>query len=232
MKKRMISFVLCVIMVLAIAPTVALADYDENQTSSFPEYVFENEPFTDTPVSAWYYKYVAYTYINGLFSGTTDTTFSPDLAMSRAMLVTVLWRMEGGSDIVHTLDLSKAVAFSDVEKEKYYADAVAWAAVNEIVTGYGNGNFGPDDNITREQMAAILHRYAKYKDYDVSVGEDTNILSYYDAFDISEYAISSMQWACGAGLIQGNQGKLMPRGVATRAQVATILSLFIESRIK
>lgn len=194
----------------------------EFQTDSFSEYVLGNYPFTDTPGTAWYYEDAAYAYINGLFAGTTDTTFSPDLAMTRGMLVTVLWRMEDSPAVTDKAD------FSDVANGLWYADAVAWAAANEIVSGYGSGRFGPDDPITREQMAAILYRYAKYKKYDVSIGETTNILSYKDAFDVSEYAIAAMQWACGAGLMQGSGGKLMPQGDATRAQVAAILHRFDE----
>jgi len=194
----------------------------EFQTDSFSEYVLGNYHFTDTPGTAWYYEDAAYAYINGLFAGTTDTTFSPDLAMTRGMLVTVLWRMEDSPAVTDKAD------FSDVANDLWYADAVAWAATNEIVSGYGSGRFGPDDPITREQMAAILYRYAQYKKYDVSIGETTNILSYKDAFDVSEYAIAAMQWACGAGLMQGSGGKLMPQGDATRAQVAAILHRFDE----
>ena len=111
----------------------------------------------------------------------------------------------------------------------YCADAVAWAAENGIVLGYGNGNYGPDDSITREQMAAVLYRYAKFKGYDVSVGEETNILSYDDAQTIGEYAIPALQLACGAELIQGSGNKLMPKDGATRAQVAVILTRFCQN---
>jgi hypothetical protein len=121
-----------------------------------------------------------------------------------------------------------ANTFKDVEKGAYYEQAVAWAAEKGIVNGYGD-TFGPNDNITREQFATILFRYAQYKGYDVSVGEDTNILSYADAFSVSEYAIPAMQWACGAGLIHGNGDQLMPNGVASRAQAAAILHRFCEN---
>jgi uncharacterized repeat protein (TIGR02543 family) len=190
------------------------------QTDSFSEYVLGNYPFIDTPDTAWYYEDVVYTYVNGLFSGTDDTAFSPDMTMTRGMLVMVLWRMEGSPAVADAAD------FSDIVSSAWYADAVAWAAENEIVTGYGENKFGPEDNITREQMAVVLYRYAQYKGYDVSVGEDTNILSYEDAFDIAEYAIPSIQWACGASLMQGSDGYLMPQGDADRAQVAAILHRF------
>ena len=106
---------------------------------------------------------------------------------------------------------------------------MTWAAENGIVGGYGGGLFGPEDNITREQLAAILYRYAQVKGYDVSVGEDTNILGYTDALKISEYAIPAMKWACGAGVIMGvTESALLPQGSATRAQVATMLMRFCE----
>lgn len=197
----------------------------EFRTGTFSEYVIGNYPFTDTFDSAWYYEDVIYAYVNGLFSGTADTTFEPDLAMTRCMLATVLWRMENEPQ-------ASAASFTDVGDGMYYARAVAWASANGIVSGYGNGVFGPDDKITREQMAAMMYRYAQYKDYDVSVGEDTNILSYKDVESISEYAIPAIQWACGAGLIQGSDGNLMPRGDSTRAQVAAILHRFNDNVVK
>ena len=107
---------------------------------------------------------------------------------------------------------------------------MAWAAEHGIVTGYDNGNYGPDDPITREQLAVILYRYARFKGYDVSIGEETNILSYTDALEISQYAVSAMQWACGAGIINGtgDGSTLSPRGEATRAEAAAMLVRFLE----
>ena len=102
-----------------------------------------------------------------------------------------------------------------------------WAAAFGVVEGYSETAFGPGDAITREQLAAILWRYAKYRGYDVSVGEDTNILSYQDAFDVSEYAYPALQWACGAGLMEGSNESLLPQGTATRAQAATVLYRFL-----
>ncbi|MGI6497972.1 MAG: S-layer homology domain-containing protein [Oscillospiraceae bacterium] len=195
----------------------------EFRTGTFSEYVLGNYPFTDTPDTAWYYEDTVYAYVNGLFAGTTDTTFSPDLPMTRGMLVTVLWRMEGSPAV------TDAANFSDVDHGVWYTDAVSWAAANDIVVGYGNDKFGPNDPVTREQMAAILYRYAQCKGYDISVGEDTNILSYKDVLDVSEYAIPAMRWACGASLIQGSGGNLMPQGDATRSQVAAILYRFDEN---
>lgn len=125
-----------------------------------------------------------------------------------------------------------AASFTDVVSGQYYTDAVAWANANGIVTGYGNGKFGPNDVVTREQLAAILYRYAQYKKYDVSVGEDTNILSYADAQSVSAYAIPAMQWAGGAGIVNGSNGKLNPQNNATRAEVATMLMRYCEKVAK
>ena len=171
----------------------------------------------------WFEADVKYVFEKGLMNGVGDgSMFAPLMNTSRGMIVTILWRMEG-QPVPMT-----ANTFKDVEKGAYYEQAVAWAAEKGIVNGYGD-TFGPNDNITREQFATILFRYAQYKGYDVSVGEDTNILSYADAFSVSEYAIPAMQWACGAGLINGNGDQLMPTGVASRAQAAAILHRFCEN---
>ena len=124
--------------------------------------------------------------------------------------------------------MNSASVFNDVENGQWYSDAIAWANMNSIVEGY-DGKFDPTGEITREQFAAILWRYAKYKGYNVSVGENTNILSYNDAFEVSEYAISAMQWACGAGLMQGDGVNLTPKADATRAQAAALFQRFCEN---
>jgi len=117
-----------------------------------------------------------------------------------------------------------------VDSSTWYTEAVRWAASEGIITGYGNGNFGPNDSITREQMATMLYRYAQYKGYDVSVGENTNILSYTDFAELGEYAVAAMQWAVGAGIINGTSAStLSPRGNATRAEVAVILIRYCKS---
>ena len=157
----------------------------------------------------------------GLFAGTSDTTFSPDGGMTRAMLVQVLYRMEDCPE-------AEPSAFTDVAEDAWYAEAVAWAAEQEIVLG-SDGKFNPDGLLTREQLAAILWRYAQYCEVDVSVGENTNILSYTDALDVSEYAYPPLQWACGAGLMKGvDESHLAPQNTTTRAQVATILVRYLE----
>ena len=183
-------------------------------------------PFTDVRGDDWFYDDVAYVYENGLMNGTSETTFSPYISTTRGMIVTILYRMEGRPAVF------EACPFTDVKAGAYYERAIVWAAENGIVKGYGNGCFGPDDQITREQMAAILYRYAKNRGLDVSVGENTNILSYDDALDISEYAVPAMQWACGAQIIHGADGRLTPGAKATRAQVAAILHRFCENVLK
>lgn len=194
------------------------------------EFVRENVqklPFTDVPGSAWYYDGVAYVYQHGLMAGTSATTFGPDVTTTRGMIATILWRLEGSPVVNYAMD------YTDVAQGQWYSEAIRWAASEGIVSGYGDGRFGPDDIITREQMAAMLYRYAQYKGYDVSVGEDTNILSYTDFEDLSEYAIPAMQWAVGAGIISStSESTLGPRGNASRAQVAVILTRYCESVAK
>ena len=181
-------------------------------------------PFTDVCQSDWFYDDVQYVYENGLMKGTATDQFSPKMSTTRGMIVTILYRMENEPAV------SDNCPFDDVKADAYYEKAITWAATNGIVLGYGHDKFGPEDNITREQMTTILYRYAKYKGIDVSVGEDTNILSYNDAFDVSDYAVLSMQWACGTGLIKGSSGNnLLPKDPATRAQVAAILHRFCEN---
>lgn len=176
--------------------------------------------FQDVSETAWYYEAVKFAVEKGLFVGTSDTTFEPDTPMSRAMLVTVLWRMDG-NPIVNSANI-----FTDVADDAWYADAVLWANTNGIVSGYGEGLFGPNDNITREQMAAILYRYAEFKGYDVS--EIDNLAAYTDIDDVSDWALDSMEWAVGEKLITGMTATtLVPQGNATRAQVASILMRFI-----
>ena len=178
-------------------------------------------PFDDVRRGDWFYDDVRYVYETGLMNGTANRIFAPSISTTRAMIVTILWRLEG-SPVVNF-----AMRFRDVVQNAWYSEAVRWAAANGIVTGYTEQTFGPNDNIAREQLAAILHRYAKYKGLDVSVGEDTNILSFDDAQTISGYAVPAMQWACGAGLMQGSNRKLLPTAEATRAQVAAMLHRFL-----
>mgnify|MGYP004675674529 CR=1 FL=1 len=172
--------------------------------------------FGDVARGDYFFDAVEWAAEQGIMDGVGGGLFAPHSACTRAQLVTILYRLEGSP-------AASANPFNDVARGSYYEKAVAWAAEYGIVNGYGDGLFGPNDRITREQLAAILHRYAQYKKLDVSVGEDTNILSYNDATSISDYAFPAMQWACGAGLLKGANGDLLPKNTATRAQTATIL---------
>ena len=184
-------------------------------------------PFTDLAAGAWYEDSVAYVYRHDLMSGFSEDTFGPNAALSRAQLCQILYNMEGRPAV------TGSGSFSDLADGEWYTDAVTWAASKGIVDGYGGGLFGPDDNITREQLASILYRCAQARGDDVSVGEDTNILSYSDAADVAEYAISAMQWACGAGVITGiSESALAPRGEATRALTAAMLMRFCEQYVE
>lgn len=179
-------------------------------------------PFTDVASGSWYYDSVAYVYEQGLMGGTGEGRFSPDLTTSRAMIVTILYRLEGSPAV------SGGASFADVTAGQWYSDGVAWASANGIVTGYSNGSFGPDDTITREQMAAILYRYARYKGYDLSA--QAALDGYADAAQVSAYAADAMKWAVGSGLITGTSGTtLSPAGSATRAQAAVILARFCQT---
>jgi hypothetical protein len=179
-------------------------------------------PLTDVASTDWFYDAVKYVNQNSLMSGTTATAFEPNATMTRAMLVTVLYRMEGTPAITGTN------SFTDVEDGQWYTDAVIWASANGIVGGYGGGIFGTNDAITREQLAAILYNYAKYKNYDVT--KTTDLTAYTDITSVDSWAINAMQWAVSLGLITGTTDTTLdPIGSASRAQVATILMRFIES---
>ena len=182
-------------------------------------------PFTDVKDGKWYTEAIKYVYYHGLMNGMTDTTFEPNSNMSRAMLVTVLWRAEGSPAPKGT------TPFTDL-KAKWYKDAVAWAYENSIVKGMSDTTFAPNNSITREQIAAIFYRYAEFKGEDVSKRAD--ISKFPDGSKVSKYARDAMSWAVAEGLISGtkvgDKDYLDPKGNATRAQVATILMRYLESR--
>lgn len=181
-------------------------------------------PFTDAVPSAWYHDGVHYCIENGLMQGVSTAKFLPDGSTTRAQLVTILWRLEGSPEPADT------VSFGDIADGAWYAKAVRWAAGSGVVKGYDNGNIGPDDAVTREQMVTILYRFAQHKGYDVSAVEDTNTLSFNDTLTVSEYAIPAMQWACGSGMVNGiaQEGEmfLAPKDTTTRAQIATLMMRF------
>ncbi len=178
-------------------------------------------PFTDVSEKDWFYGDVMFVYENGLMLGTSKTLFSPHGTATRGMMATILWRMEGSP-----VPKGKN-SFTDVEAGKWYADAITWTAENSIFAGYGKDKFGPDDPITREQLAAIFYRYADYKGYDLTV--KGNLDKFRDADKITDYAKTAMQWAVGSGLVKGKSGNLLdPQGTATRAEIAAMLHRFIE----
>lgn len=171
-------------------------------------------PFADVGSGDWFYTEVQYVYGKGMMGGMTADRFQPAAAIDRAMIVTILHRMEGEPPAL-------SVPFADVPPGTYYTGAVAWAAASGIVTGYSDGTFRPVQPITREQLAAILFRYAQYKGLDVS--GRTELRGFPDAARVSPYAGEAMSWAVNRGLIAGIDGLLAPGGTATRAQAAVIL---------
>ena len=178
-------------------------------------------PFTDVSEKDWFYSDVMFVYENGLMLGTSKTLFSPHGTATRGMMATILWRMEGSPAP------KGKNSFTDVEAGKWYADAITWTAENGIFAGYGKDKFGPDDPITREQLAAIFYRYADYKGYDLTV--KGNLDKFKDADKITDYAETAMGWAVGSGLMKGKSGNLLdPQGTATRAEIAAMLHRFIE----
>ena len=207
--KKIMALFLSIVMVLGLLPASAFA---ANDTSAF----------SDVKTSAWYHEDVQYVSENGLMKGTGENLFSPDATTTRGMIVTILYRLEGEPSP------TGVCPFQDVASGKYYEKAITWAAENGIVSGFSADTFGPDQNITREQMAAILYRYATYKKYDVSTAGDLS--KFPDADKVSSYAVDAVKWANAAGLINGsNDGKLYPAGNATRAQVAAILTRFCKN---
>ena len=178
-------------------------------------------PFTDVSEKDWFYGDVMFVYENGLMLGTSKTLFSPYGTATRGMMATILWRMEGSPAP------KGKNSFTDVEAGKWYADAITWTAENSIFAGYGKDKFGPDDSITREQLAAIFYRYAGYKGYDLTV--KGNLDKFKDADKVTDYAKMAMQWAVSSGLVKGKSGNLLdPQGTATRAEIAAMLHRFIE----
>ena len=207
--KRLICMLLTICMLLSLMPAAAFAVEVDSEM-----------PFTDVKESDWFYDAVQYVYDNGLMNGTGDDKFSPNLTITRGMIVTILHRLEGAPE-------AEGKAFADVPKGEYYSAAVAWASFAKLVEGYDTGLFAPNDAITREQMATILYRYVQYKGY--SATEAGDLSGFPDGGDVSSFALKAVKWAVGEKLIKGaDGGMLMPAGTATRAQAATILMRFCE----
>ena len=179
-------------------------------------------PYQDVQQGDWYYSAVSFAYYNGLMNGVADTLFDPNGTMTRAMLVTVLWRLDGGS-------ADGTSPYTDVPEGTWYTDGVIWATENGIVNGVGNGKFDPNGTVTREQIATILYRYAAYRGVDVSDRASLDLFT--DAGAVSDYARAPMQWAVQTKLISGRldhkQLYLAPQSGGTRAEVATILMRFL-----
>lgn len=192
-----------------------------------PEKQWTN-PFLDVPEDAWYYDAVRYVNEHGLMAGTSANTFAPDLTTTRGMIVTILYRLEGSPNIENEI---WGYPFKDVDANAYYATAVYWARMSGIVAGYSDELFGPNDTITREQMATILYRYAQYKGYDTTAKADLS--KYTDAAQVGSWAVEAIRWANAEGLVNGTSATtLTPKGSATRAQVAVILTRFCQNIVK
>ena len=177
--------------------------------------------YSDVTTDDWFYEAVVYVSENGLMEGTGENKFSPNVSMSRAMLVTVLYRLDGSPEV------SGEIPFPDVGSGKWYSDAILWASENNIIEGYSNGNFGINDLVTREQAVVILHRYAKMKELDISVTDDLS--GYTDIDTVSDWALEAINWAIAEGIIQGrNAVSIAPKGTSSRAEVATILMRYVK----
>ena len=190
-------------------------------TPTTPDKPTDGFKFTDVSRNDWFYGDVSYVYENGIMDGVSAETFAPNATLTRGMIVTILYRMENKPAV------TGASKFTDVDANEWYGAPVAWAAENGIVTGYSETTFGPNDPVTREQLAAILYRYAVYKGMS-AVTLEQNLSRFTDADQISAYAVPAMNWAVGKGLINGADGKLSPKASATRAQVAAIIHRYLE----
>lgn len=176
--------------------------------------------FDDVSESDWYYSYVCYVVNNALYKGTSPTGFDPAAPMTRAMLVTVLWRLDGEPDA------DGEAAFEDVGSGRWYSGAIAWASSEGVAGGYGSGLFGPNDTVSREQMAAIICNYAKYA--GLYAENEGSIDGFEDADSVSAWAADALCWAVGEGIIEGSEGRLNPGGDTQRCQVAKVLALLGE----
>ncbi|MCD8065587.1 MAG: S-layer homology domain-containing protein, partial [Oscillospiraceae bacterium] len=181
-----------------------------------------SEPYTDVDTTLWYHEYIDYVIENELMIGISSDTFMPNIPTTRGMIVTILYRIENEPEVGGSSE------FTDVADGEWYTNAIIWAEQNGIVLGYGNGEYGPNDDLNREQIAAILYRYAAYKEYDTTSG-GMAIREFDDYEDISEYALEAMAWCINDGIIQGvGETTLVPQGDASRAQVAAILMRFLD----
>lgn len=235
MKKYIVLILLLAIAVLPACSNQDMAIVDQNgktiqvTSDGKDSYTFRlpekqpalstwKNPFIDVYEEDWFYKSVCFCHENNLIKGTTETTFSPNQPTSRAMIVSILWRLEGSPD-------TGTLRFTDVPADQYYADAIAWAASEGIVSGYDMTHFAPDTPISREQLASILYRYTTYHGWDTTT--TTTLDSFADANEISAYAVDALSWAVSHDIINGMEGNLLtPHDTAIRAQAAAILMNF------
>ncbi len=200
-------------------------DTEDNSQEVVVDSAWEDNPYTDVKAGDWYYEAVKYAVQNQLFNGLSADTFGPNNPLTRGMLVTVLYRAEGSPEV------SSDSQFSDVAEDAWFGKAVIWASENGVVNGYDDGTFLPNANITREQIATIIYRFASYKGLDVSKGDTTNIVSFYsDSMSVSDYAKKALQYTVGEGIMMGKTEKtLNPKDNATRAEAATVLNRFLSN---
>lgn len=223
MTKKKTILAVSVLSALLIVACVSLCAGFANENGEALKSKNTEQAFSDVTKSDWFYSDVGYVNENELMQGTSDTLFAPDNPTTRGMLVTILWRLDGEP-------IESGNAFSDVTSDTYYYDAVAWASKFGIVNGYSDTVFSPNDNITREQLASILYRYAEYKKYDTS--KKSELSGYTDKNQISDYAVVAMQWANANEIITGiSKVTLSPKGYALRCQIAAILKRFCEQVI-
>ena len=200
-------------------PHIARPPVTDAPTNPAPDYI---NPFADVSENDWFYDDVVFAYANNLIKGTSDVTFSPNEPMTRAMFITVLWRICGEPEA-----LGKSNPFSDVSENLWYTDAIIWAASENIVSGYGNGYFGPTDIMTREQMVLTLYNYAKFKKQNISLTND--LATYSDANQISGWALTAIQWAVAEEIIRGRTlTTIVPKGIVTRAEATKLLVNYIK----
>lgn len=178
-------------------------------------------PYKDVDKNDWYYDTVKYVYDYNIMTGLNTTTFGPAVNLSREQVAVILHRLEGKPTV------SYSNKFKDVPAGQWYSDGVSWAYQNGIITGYTNGYFGVSDSITRQDLSVMLYRYARYKGYDVST--TSNIYSFPDYRDVSDYANQAVSWATGMKIITGDNGNIKPRDKSSRAVAATIITRFMKA---
>lgn len=182
------------------------------------------QQFVDLEANAWYLNAVDYVVSNNIISGIDDKFFGPEIVTTRGMLATALYRHAGSPSYIQNAEYADVVPYTDIDQSQYYCGAVSWGTINGILTGYENGTFRPNNSITREELAVILYRYAKFMKLDTGAGNGTDAGCFIDASDISDYAVEAVSWACRNGILSGYEdGAIRPHYSATRAQVAMML---------